>query len=131
MLKKVSKSPVKSVKRTDKTVSSRAAARAQNGFNVLITGGAGFIGSNTLLYLFNKYPNYKFTVLDALTYAGDIRNIPAEIHQSPRFRFWYGDIKNAKTVDHLVSQADAVIHLMMLLFSKPMLSGPSEWLMQY
>lgn len=78
--------------------------------HILITGGAGFIGSNVLEYLFNKYPSYKFTVLDALTYAGDIRNIPDEIHDSGRFRFWYGDVKNAKIVDHLVAQADAVIH---------------------
>jgi len=78
--------------------------------HILITGGAGFIGSNVLEYLFTRYPKYRFTVLDALTYAGDIRNIPQEIHQSKRFRFWYGDVKNAKTVEHLVSQVDTVIH---------------------
>lgn len=77
---------------------------------ILITGGAGFIGSNTLVHLFNRYPAYHFLVLDALTYAGDIRNIPDEIHNSGRFRFWYGDVRNAKIVEHLVSQADAVIH---------------------
>jgi len=77
---------------------------------ILITGGAGFIGSNTLEYLFHKYPTYHFIVLDALTYAGDIRNISDEIYKSGRFTFWYGDIKNAKTVDHLVSQVDTVIH---------------------
>ncbi|MEK7089799.1 MAG: NAD-dependent epimerase/dehydratase family protein, partial [Patescibacteria group bacterium] len=43
---------------------------------VLITGGAGFIGSNVLIYLFDKYKDYKFIVLDVLTYAADIKNIP-------------------------------------------------------
>jgi len=78
--------------------------------SILITGGAGFIGSNTLIYLFNKYPEVNFTVLDALTYAGDIRNIPDEIQQNPRFKFIYGDVRNAKVVDKLASQSEAVIH---------------------
>lgn len=84
--------------------------RAPSSPKVLITGGAGFIGSNVLEYLFDKYPRYSFIVLDALTYAGDIRNIPDRVQASKRFRFWYGDVKNAKVVDHLVSQADYVIH---------------------
>lgn len=77
---------------------------------ILITGGAGFIGSNVLEYLFDAYPSYRFIVLDALTYAGDIRNIPERISSSDRFRFWYGDVKNAKLVEHLVEQVDYVIH---------------------
>ncbi len=78
--------------------------------NILITGGAGFIGSNVLQYLFNKYPSYYFIVLDTLTYAGDIRNISSQIKESKNFQFWYGDIRNAKLVDHLVSQVDMVLH---------------------
>lgn len=77
---------------------------------ILITGGAGFIGSNTLTYLFNKYPRYNFIVLDLLTYSGDIRNIPEYIRRSKNFKFQYGDVKNAKIVDYLVSQSDIVIH---------------------
>ncbi len=77
---------------------------------VLLTGAAGFIGSNVLNYLFGKYPRYNFIVLDALTYAADVKNIPDYIKESNRFRFWYGDVKNAKLVDHLVAQADAVVH---------------------
>ncbi|MBI4095140.1 MAG: GDP-mannose 4,6-dehydratase [Candidatus Liptonbacteria bacterium] len=82
----------------------------QNPKTILITGGAGFIGSNALIHLFKKYPETKFIVLDALTYAGDIRNIPDEIQTSPRFRFVYGDVRNAKVVEKLVSEANAVIH---------------------
>ena len=77
---------------------------------ILITGGAGFVGSNVLRYLWERYPKAKFHVLDALTYAGDLRNIPDEIHKSPRFKFWYGDIRNVKLIDSLVSQCDVVLH---------------------
>ena len=78
---------------------------------ILLTGAAGFIGSNLLTYLFKKYPTYRFLVLDSLTYAGDIKNIPEEIQKSKRFEFWYGDIRNSKLVDQLISKSDYVIHL--------------------
>jgi len=77
---------------------------------ILITGAAGFIGSNVLEYLFEKYKDYKFTVLDALTYAGNLKNFPPKIKDSPRFRFIYDDITNASIVDKLVSESDIVIH---------------------
>ena len=77
---------------------------------ILITGGAGFIGSNVLAYLFEKYPHYQFTVLDLLTYAGDVRNIPENIHHAPNFRFIYGDVRNAKLVEHIVSNVSDIIH---------------------
>lgn len=78
--------------------------------SILITGGAGFIGSNTLAYLFERHPHYHYLVLDALTYAGDIRNIPQNIHRAKNFRFIYGDVRNTKLVDHLVSKVSNVIH---------------------
>lgn len=77
---------------------------------VLITGAAGFIGSNLLEYLFKKYKNYEITVLDALTYAGNLKNFPAQIKNSPRFKFIYGDITNTNNVDKIVSESDIVIH---------------------
>lgn len=77
---------------------------------ILITGAAGFIGSNVLEYFFNKYKNYHFTVLDALTYAGNLRNFSTQIKESPRFRFIYDDITNASIVDKLVSESDVIIH---------------------
>jgi len=77
---------------------------------ILLTGAAGFIGSNVLEYLFKKHPKHKFIVLDALTYAGELRNIPDDIRKSSRFSFWYGDVQNAKLVNDLVGKADIVIH---------------------
>lgn len=77
---------------------------------ILITGAAGFIGSNVLEYLFNKYKKHKFIVLDALTYAGNLKNFPPEMLGDNRFRFIYGDITNNTMVDKLVSESDVVIH---------------------
>lgn len=77
---------------------------------VFITGGAGFIGSNFLKYMFDKYKTYKFLVLDSLTYAGNLDNIPAEIKVSPRFKFFYGSVTNQRLVDELMNQSHFVVH---------------------
>ena len=77
---------------------------------ILITGGAGFIGSNVLAYFFKKYPDYRYIVLDAMTYAGDMRNIPEDIQKSPKFTFVKGDVRDKKVVNDLVAKADYVIH---------------------
>ena len=77
---------------------------------ILLTGAAGFIGSNFLKYMFDKYPTYNFLVLDALTYAGNLDNIPEYIHESPRFKFFYGSVTNPRLVDLLMKQAHFVVH---------------------
>lgn len=76
----------------------------------LITGGAGFIGSNFVKYIFEHYPDYKIIVLDCLTYAGNIENLPEYIKTSERFSFWYGNIRNADLVNSLVADSDVIIH---------------------
>lgn len=77
----------------------------------LITGGAGFIGSNFVNYIYNKYPDSKIIVLDLLTYAGSVDNFPAGVNNiNDRFEFWYGNVTNSALVDELVSKADYVIH---------------------
>ncbi len=78
--------------------------------SVLVTGGAGFIGSNFIRHIFHKYPDYKIVVLDALTYAGNIENIPAEIRDSGRFEFWYGNLNNLDLVDDLVERSQIIVH---------------------
>ncbi len=78
---------------------------------VFLTGAAGFIGSNFLKYMFDRYPNYRFLVLDSLTYAGNMENIPEHIRLSPRFEFFYGSVTNYKLVDLLMSQSHYVVHL--------------------
>lgn len=77
---------------------------------ILITGGAGFIGSNFVRYLYNKYPDYRLIVLDALTYAGSVQNLPEGGFDSDRFEFWYGNVMNADLVDALVAKSDIVFH---------------------
>lgn len=75
----------------------------------LVTGGAGFIGSNFVDYIYNKYPDAKIIVLDLLTYAGNIEYFPTK-KNTERFEFWYGDIKNISLVESLVSRVDFVVH---------------------
>lgn len=77
---------------------------------ILVTGGAGFIGSNFVRHVFRKYSDYRIIVLDALTYAGNIENIPLDIRNSERFEFWYGDVNNLDLVSDLVGRSDVVVH---------------------
>lgn len=78
---------------------------------ILVTGGAGFIGSNFVRHLYNKYPDYKLLVVDALTYAGNVQNCPDGAMGSGRYEFWYGDVRNGELMDTLVSQSDIVVHM--------------------
>ena len=82
---------------------------------ILVTGGAGFIGSNFVRHMLAKYPDYQIIVLDLLTYAGNPENLPREhIDQTSqggsRLVFWYGNVTNGELVDKLVSSSDAVVH---------------------
>ncbi len=77
---------------------------------VFLTGAAGFIGSNFLKYMFNKYKNYHFLVLDSLTYAGNPKNIPDYIKNSNRFEFWYGSVTNSDIIQSLMSRSNLVVH---------------------
>ena len=77
---------------------------------ILITGGAGFIGSHFVKHVFSKYPDWKILVLDALTYAGNPDNIPPEIMNNDRFEFWYGSVTQSMLVGKLVPRADIIAH---------------------
>lgn len=76
---------------------------------ILVTGGAGFIGSNFLKYMVNKYPNYDFINLDALTYCGNLENL-SDIEDYDNYTFVKGDIRDASLVDKLVSDVDYIVH---------------------
>jgi dTDP-glucose 4,6-dehydratase len=80
---------------------------------ILVTGGAGFIGSNLVDYLAKKYPENRIVVLDALTYAGSAENLPSSMYlgEDPRLHFWYGNVCNGAIVETLVQEADVVVHL--------------------
>ena len=74
---------------------------------LLVTGGAGFIGTNFVLRTSQTRPDWQLTVLDALTYAGNRENLaPVE----DRVRFVQGDVADAEVVEPLVADADAVVH---------------------
>ena len=80
--------------------------------NILITGGAGFIGSHLVEHFAESYPNYHIVILDKLTYAGNPANIESVIAR-PNVTFNEGDITDAALVDSIFSQhnIDGVIHL--------------------
>ena len=77
---------------------------------ILVTGGAGFIGSTFVRRVFRDRPDARLLVLDALTYAGNLSNFDVEMRDHPRFEFHYGDVNNLTLVDRLVAQSDQVVH---------------------
>jgi len=77
---------------------------------ILVTGGAGFIGSNFVRYLLENYSEYTVIVLDALTYAGNGDNFANGVSRCPRFTFWYGNVRNPEIVNELAARADAIVH---------------------
>jgi dTDP-glucose 4,6-dehydratase len=82
-----------------------------NNKTILITGGAGFIGSNFIPYFLEKYPNYNLVNLDLLTYAGKLENLK-EIESNLRYKFIKGDICNRELVEYIFNEFDikGVIH---------------------
>src|SRR6185436_13282573 len=79
---------------------------------ILITGGAGFIGSHVVRLFVTKYPDYKIINLDALTYAGNLENL-RDIEKSPNYIFEKGNILNNNDIESVFSKhnPDGVIHL--------------------
>src|ERR1700730_8440822 len=79
---------------------------------IMITGGAGFIGSHLVRLFVNTYPQYLIINLDALTYAGNLENLK-DIESAPNYNFIKADITNAEEIMSLFGsdQIDGVIHL--------------------
>jgi dTDP-glucose 4,6-dehydratase len=79
---------------------------------LLITGGAGFIGSHVVRHFLQKYPHYKIVNLDALTYAGNLENL-RDVEAAPNYFFEKGDIRDAAFLKNLLEKhlPDGIIHL--------------------
>lgn len=79
--------------------------------NIFVTGGAGFIGSNFVRFMVNKYPDYKIVNYDKLTYAGNLENLK-DIEESPNYMFVKGDITNKELIDFIIkdNKIDAIIN---------------------
>ena len=77
--------------------------------NLLVTGGAGFIGSCFVRYMLKNHPDYKIINLDALTYAGNLDNLK-DVESNANYSFVHGNICDKQLVDALMSQVDACVN---------------------
>ena len=76
---------------------------------LLVTGGAGFIGSNFILYWLKKHPQDKIVNLDKLTYAGNLENLKP-VEKNSNYKFVQGDICNPQLVNSLTLKTDVIVH---------------------
>ncbi|WP_125581632.1 dTDP-glucose 4,6-dehydratase [Lacticaseibacillus suibinensis] len=93
---------------------------------LLVTGGAGFIGSNFVHYVYNNHPDVEIFVLDKLTYAGNKANIATIL--GDRVHLIVGDICDAELVDQLVQKVDAIVHYAAESHNDNSLQNPAPFL---
>jgi dTDP-glucose 4,6-dehydratase len=96
---------------------------------LLITGGAGFIGSHVVRLFVTKYPQYKIVNLDALTYAGNLENLK-DIENAPNYEFVKADIRNAAQLEAVFNEhkPDGVIHLAAESHVDRSITNPNEFI---
>jgi dTDP-glucose 4,6-dehydratase len=94
---------------------------------LLVTGGAGFIGSNFVRYVLQRTDDVRITNLDALTYAGNPASL-AEFDDDRRYALVQGDVRDAEVVDRLVADADAVVHFAAESHVDRSIEGPATFL---
>lgn len=97
---------------------------------ILITGGAGFIGSHVTRLFVTKYPNYQIVNLDKLTYAGNLANL-TDIENKPNYEFIKGDIVDAEFIKELLTEHkfDGIIHLAAESHVDRSITNPLEFVM--
>lgn len=94
--------------------------------NIIVTGGAGFIGSNFVHYVYNNFPNVHITILDKLTYAGNQNNVKSIL--GDRVELIVGDIMDKELVDRLASKADTIVHYAAESHNDNSLNDPSPFI---
>jgi len=96
---------------------------------LLVTGGAGFIGSNFIRYILREYPDYEIVNLDKLTYAGNLDNLK-DIEGSERYEFVKGDVCDEKIVDEIVGKGvDAILNYAAESHVDRSITGPKDFIM--
>ncbi len=94
---------------------------------ILVTGGAGFIGSNFVRWVLEHTDDVRMTVLDSLTYAGNLTSL-AGLDDDPRYRFVRGDVRDGAIVTELVADCDAVVHFAAESHVDRSITGPQAFL---
>ncbi|MHB1003390.1 MAG: dTDP-glucose 4,6-dehydratase, partial [Thermoleophilia bacterium] len=94
---------------------------------ILVTGGAGFIGSNFIRLMLAKYPDYEIVNLDKLTYAGNLDNLK-DIQDDKRYTFIQGDICDEATVDRAYAGVDAVVNFAAESHVDRSIGGPADFI---
>ena len=97
--------------------------------NIVITGGAGFIGSNFIHYILDKYPGYKIVNLDLLTYAGNLENVKLA-ENNPNYTFVKGDIGDYDLVTKIVkdNKIDLIVHFAAESHVDNSITGPDPFI---
>ena len=94
---------------------------------IVVTGGAGFIGSNFVRHLLREHPADEVVVLDKLTYAGNLENL-RDVRDDPRFTFVRGDICDPEVVDRVTAGTDAIVNFAAETHVDRSISGPDDFI---